>query len=44
MLTINYALGNLELSEDQLTAADVNGDVNIDVLDMLLMVSIILDR
>ena len=44
VLTINYALGNVELSEDQLTAADVNADGNIDVLDMLLMVSIIIDR
>ena len=40
---VNYITGNLELTDEAITAADVNSDNNIDVLDVVTLVNLILN-
>ena len=39
---VNYMLGNLEFSDDQIAAGDMNNDTGINVLDIVQIVNIIL--
>ena len=39
---VNYTLGNLEFSDDQIAVADMNNDTGINVLDIVQIVNIIL--
>ena len=43
MTVVSYVLGNSELNADQFCNADINQDATIDVLDIVMIVSIILN-
>lgn len=40
---VNYTLGNLEFSDEQIEAADINSDTIINILDIVQTVNMILD-
>ena len=39
---INYIVGNEDFTEEQLLAADLNGDGVINILDILVLINLIL--
>ena len=43
MITVNYALGNIDLSDEEILTADINSDGQVDILDIIQIVNIILN-
>jgi len=43
VLVINYILGQTDLNQQQISLADLNNDQSINVQDIILLVSVILD-